>query len=148
MEYIEKNCGYLRCNLNQKKYYKHRLVATQFLTNPDNLPEVDHINHNRTDNRIDNLRWCSHSDNMFNLQSHGIFQYEYFDDLPVPCQPFVFYNGHDFEGYMIDNDKNIYFHNSLMFRKLQLLIMKNRYPFYCMTDIEGKQVCVFLNKLD
>lgn len=41
----------------------HRLVATAFIPNPDNLPEVNHINHDGTDNRVENLEWVSHRQN-------------------------------------------------------------------------------------
>jgi hypothetical protein len=42
-----------------KSYYVHRLVAIAFIDNPDNLPQINHKNENRTDNRIENLEWCS-----------------------------------------------------------------------------------------
>lgn len=41
----------------------HRLVAQAFIPNPGNLKEVDHINSNRMDNRVENLRWVSSSEN-------------------------------------------------------------------------------------
>ena len=43
----------------------HRLVAEAFLPNPNNLPEVNHKNKNRSDNRVENLEWCSRIDNLY-----------------------------------------------------------------------------------
>ena len=37
----------------------HRLVAEHYIPNPENKPQVDHINRNRQDNRVENLRWVS-----------------------------------------------------------------------------------------
>ena len=41
----------------------HRLVALAFVDNPDNLPQIDHINAKRYDNRPENLRWCTTQEN-------------------------------------------------------------------------------------
>ena len=46
-----------------KTFYMHRLVAQAFLKNELNLPIVDHINSHTIDYRVENLRWCSHSEN-------------------------------------------------------------------------------------
>ena len=47
----------------QKKFKVHRLVAQAFIPNPDNKPEVDHINRIRHDNRLENLRWVTSLEN-------------------------------------------------------------------------------------
>ena len=62
--------GYARINLRKaksreyKSYFVHRLVASHFLDNKNNLPEVNHIDCNRLNNRVSNLEWVSKEDNI------------------------------------------------------------------------------------
>ena len=58
--------------LNRYHGYLHRLVAQNFIPNPDNKPEVNHINANKSDNRVENLEWVSHQDNMKHAQENGL----------------------------------------------------------------------------
>lgn len=50
---------YLRKNNISCTFKPHRLVAEAFIPNPDNLPEVNHKDENKVNNRVDNLEWCT-----------------------------------------------------------------------------------------
>ena len=55
----------VKLSANGKKFHKyvHRLVAETFIPNPENLPEVDHINGNKSCNTVSNLRWVTGKQN-------------------------------------------------------------------------------------
>lgn len=62
------NKGYPRLILKNEEhigtnYSVHSLVAKTFIPNPENKPCIDHINGNRADNRVANLRWCTFAEN-------------------------------------------------------------------------------------
>jgi len=98
LKLLEGRNGYysvqLRNKGNDKKMTLHRLLAIHFIPNPESLPMVDHINRDRKDNRIENLRWASASLNGQNRQRNGCISidrrtingktYEYFRVFYTP----------------------------------------------------------------
>lgn len=69
-----KRDGYAHVTLTKdgkhKTYLLHRLIAEAFIPNPENKPCIDHINTIRNDNRVENLRWCTYSENIRNPISY------------------------------------------------------------------------------
>lgn len=72
-----KSAGYrfvgLTNDLNERKYEMvHRLVANQFIPNPENKPTVNHKNGNKADNHVENLEWCTFSENSIHAIESGL----------------------------------------------------------------------------
>ena len=68
--------GYLQCNLchdgKRKRHRIHRLVALTFIPNPENKPQVNHIDGNKANNHIDNLEWASAKENTNHAWDSGL----------------------------------------------------------------------------
>ena len=83
------NDGYLYINLCRngkcKSYTIHRLVAMAYIPNPENLPEINHKDENKTNNCLQNLEWCdrkyninygNHIEKASNSRKKPILQYD------------------------------------------------------------------------
>ena len=66
--------GYIQVNVPVRNTTTlvHRLVAEAFLSNPNGYTEIDHINRDKSDNSVTNLRWVTHSENMHNSTMHKV----------------------------------------------------------------------------
>lgn len=68
-------CVDLYCNNKRTKYCVHRLLAETFLPNPENKPCIDHIDGNRQNNALENLRWATYSENNSRFGTLGVFSH-------------------------------------------------------------------------
>lgn len=64
--------GYFRTQFDGKTRLVHRVIAKTFLENPDNLPEVNHINGHKCDNSLSNLEYCTRNENLRHAYSHKL----------------------------------------------------------------------------
>ena len=74
MKQTSNNKGYLRITLydgKRKTKLIHRIVGKAFIPNPNNLPQINHINGIKTDNRVVNLEWCNNSYNQLQANRMG-----------------------------------------------------------------------------
>lgn len=83
------NNGYYNIRTNDKTELVHRLVAEAFIPNPDNKPQIDHIDGNTSNNNVNNLRWYTDAENKTNRQRHrdgksfGVFYLKEFNKYTI-----------------------------------------------------------------
>jgi len=64
-------------NKSRKCYSVHRLVAEAFIPNPNEKPEINHIDSNPLNNNINNLEWCTHQENVIHSYKYGLRKPKY-----------------------------------------------------------------------
>jgi len=71
---VNKKTGYTHVKVSgsegKRSMSLHRLVAMAFIPNPNGYKEVDHIDRNKQNNHVDNLRWCTRRENLANMNNN------------------------------------------------------------------------------
>ena len=141
--------GYVEIHLNRWTYKLHRILAKHFLPNPNDLPEVDHIDRDKTNNAIENLRWISRSDNCRNRVSNRA-RYEYLTTAPNDITEIRTFNGVEYA----DNKYFFCFENDLVVQRVNdhkwrflSLDLNNGYARINMYDINKHVHHVYLHKI-
>ena len=119
---FHKQTGYYRIALNGKWYRLHRIIAQHYINHDSEHIEVDHIDHNRLNYNITNLRWCTKSENLKNRSKstrNTDIEYEYIDQLPDNAVGVCFYNNHFFRNYFYADQE--FFYWSMAEQKVLLL---------------------------
>jgi hypothetical protein len=149
---IDKSNGYNRLKLNNKKYYLHRILALQYISNPnpEHFREVDHINRNRTDNTLSNLRWVSRSSNSQNLSGQKGHLYEWTDKLPDDVEPFTRYNTHEISNLYktLQNEfyKEVIINNRIQYRRM-VVSNQGETQYIQLFDTEGNHIKICLSMI-
>ena len=68
------NAGYQMVNASRPPQYVHRLVAETWIDNPNHYRDVNHINGDKTDNRVENLEWTTHDQNIRHAMRTGLIK--------------------------------------------------------------------------
>jgi hypothetical protein len=130
--------GYIYLHLNGKNRYKHRIVGTQFIPNPKNLPQLHHRNFRRDDNRLENLEWISAHDNNLNKEGYAGRLFNYVEDIPKYSVKILDFGDWRFkDGSYCYHTNKFYINTNLKFRELHINQTKCGVQFVNLADVDG-----------
>ena len=140
--------GYYYYMLNGKICTKHRSIASQWIPNCKNLPQIDHMDGDKTNNHIDNLRWVDNSMNNRNRNSTMHHEHIYVNTLPNIAVQLTNYRKYSLSDVYIDyaNEK-IYQFNGVRFREITLHKYENTNYYYVIYIDKGKSIHLSYNIL-
>ena len=147
---LNKRLGYVDVWLNGHTYRYHRILAKHFIPNPDDLPDVDHIDRDRTNNSLENLRWVTRSQNNSNRSKFTLQKREYMDHAPNDITEIRTFNDVEYDEnkyfFCFENDRVVLRVND---HKWQWLAQtpQNGYLKMMMRDINGRQHNIYVHKL-
>jgi hypothetical protein len=153
--YLHGRSGYYRVNLGYGRCIElHKIIANQFIPNPNHLPDIDHCDRNKTNNILTNLRWVSYSTNRCNRTNYRTIEYDYFDTLPEGYILFTEYKMSSgevrkFNNLFIkmENNQPQFLTNDSQHQYRRLYKQKTR-DCVCYNDINGKQSHICFSRIN
>ena len=141
--------GYVCVSIKGKLQLKHRLIAIQFIENddPENKTQIDHINRNKLDNTIENLRWVTPGENQKNKDKVIQQVNEYLDELPENIIEISEHDGFKFKDLYFDIDGERILKISRSKIKIIKPTLHNKLQVITLVDIYGKTHGRSYNKL-
>jgi hypothetical protein len=125
--------GYLIVNLlRQHALPHHRIVATQWIPNPENKRCIDHKNSVRDDNHINNLRWATYTENNTHRATLKGVNYTLLDEIPAEALRVEEYDGFTFEDFYYHND-TFYKFDGLKYRVVKIIGTNNPNGYKCVS---------------
>jgi hypothetical protein len=164
---LDNHTGYLQLSLNGRTWFYHRVLAYQYLGNPEDSMAsviaregepfkyqnqrserivVDHIDRNKLNNDIGNLRWATLSLNNKNKSGHGQLTFIWLDNLPDGWIQINTYMGYHFNDlYYTPNDGHFY---KKVENKYRMLVVgnRNRSPRVRIQERNGVDVSIYIRK--
>ena len=100
---------YINVIIGGRTYGLHKVIATQWIENPNNLKEVNHKDNDRTNYHLENLEWISHSDNLKRRSKYERRSFEFVESIPENAVHLDEYKGFRYNKYWFDYDtENLY----------------------------------------
>jgi hypothetical protein len=139
--------GYMYCYMDGVQTAMHQLIAQQWIDNPNFYTEVDHLNGDRSDNHVSNLRWVTRKMNMNNKHNYGERDVVYVNELPEGAISVPTYGDWTFENLFFSPSTNrFYLYTELNhYRELPYIRVGNHY-LSCATDTDNKQHNIYYTK--
>ena len=158
-ETINKSNGYPSVNLNGNKINKHQIIAKQFIPNDDveNKKYIDHKNKDRTDYHLENLRWCTSSENNRNASSRNRVEYEFINDIPEDAividyykrtKDVAEYNEKEYYYYYNEDTNEDVFYQRItdeVYRIMHINIIKGGRKMIMTRDVNRKKVPLYIH---
>ena len=141
--YIHKQTGYYRINLDGKSHLLHRVIAKQFLPNPNNYKYIDHADKNKQNYHLENLRYCTHKMNCNNRSNNIIV-----NEIPEDAIVVDSYKEYTFENlYFSESTNRFYFDSGIDFIERRPILNKKSNSYFIMAkDINNNKIAIYYNK--